>query len=153
STWLLCVKVQPARCRGARRRSLDRHEPQAALVVLGVEVQPVGWQTLGKDHRHRGLELLAHDGRRRYLVDGVLLYISGPARIGTLDARPGVGGALHHVQKLVVVEVDYLGSSHATPPEVGSVLQQNPFVSNAFAARASLPLMRPPPPPPRDNHA
>src|ERR1700722_13401192 len=106
--------MAPRRVRGSRLAcdSPDRHEPQTPLVVLGVEVQPIGRLTLGDDHGHRALEFLARNRGGGDLVDSVLLDVLRPARTRALDPRPGVAGTLQQIQKLVVVEIDYLGSSH-----------------------------------------
>src|SRR5688500_460781 len=88
------------------------HQPQTRLFVFGIEIEPIGVLSFGNDHWLRRLEFLPGDGGRRDFVDRMFLDIPGPARIALVDTRTTVGCTPQEVQELVVVELDYFGSSH-----------------------------------------
>src|SRR6185312_3437615 len=93
--------------------SFGRHELQASLVVLGVEVQAIGVASFGNDHTDDTFELLPRNCCGGYLIDPILFYIFRPARrIRRVDAGSGIGRAAHQADELVVVEFDHSRARH-----------------------------------------
>src|SRR5882757_495679 len=94
------------------RQPLEGDEPQAAFLVLRIEIETVRCLAFRDDDRHRTLELLACDRGCGNLVDAVRLDVGRPARIGRIDAQTRIRCPPQKIDELVVVELDHLGARH-----------------------------------------